>query len=192
MASFKKKPVINLLSLLVLIPVIYGYKVSAEGEKKLSISEVCRKMTVTSENYLYGTVEDEKASYIVVQNDGELANDVERLYLSDDLKDLKYTTIKSIRIKPGEAYTLTLAGNKGLNIKQNGGSIIYLSNESGEILDSVEVPGLKRDESYKKTADGWIVERLVEEVEEVYEVPKPVFSAEGGFYSDAFDLTLSV
>ena len=191
MASFNRKPIVLFLSILVFIPAINGYTASAEGEKKLSISEVCRRMTVTSDSFLYGTVDDEKAGYIVIRNGGELANEVQALFLSDDLKDLKYLTISSIQIKPGEAYTLILADNKGMKIKQNGGSVLYLSNENGEILDSVEVPGLKRNERYRKTADGWKVERLVEDAEETPEVPGPVFSAEGGFYSDAIDLTLS-
>ena len=36
--------------------------------KKLAISEVCRKLTVSSESFLYGTIEDENASYISIEN----------------------------------------------------------------------------------------------------------------------------
>jgi len=84
-----------------------------------------------------------------------------------------------------------IAGDDGMDIKKKGGSIVFLSNVEGKILDSVVVPALARDESYKKKDGSWEVVSLSEGNTEPIEVAAPIFSADSGFYEDDFYLSLS-
>lgn len=179
-----------LLCLIAVVPVMIGYQISRTGVNYISIDEVCRK-TTTSSILDEQTIEDDDSSFVVIRNDGELAFDADKLFLSDNEEDLLYIQMNGSRVHPGDTYKCVMSGDDGMNIKKKGGTIVYLSNVEGKILDSVVVPALARDESYKKNVDGWEIVSWAEETSEPTEVAEPVFSADSGFYEDDFYLSLS-
>jgi hypothetical protein len=172
--------------------VIEAIKISHEGTNNLAISEVCRKTTLEIENKMTRTNDlDDGASYIAIRNNGELPYEIDRLYLMDREESEDKLLIQNITINPGEEYQYIMASDEGLNIKKNGGSVVYLADESGNIIDSVTVPSLAKDESYKMDDNEWRVVSLVDDEDDEIIVPTPVFSIESGFYDKAFRLSIS-
>ncbi len=181
---------ILLLCVLAFVPAMIGYQIARTGANYISISEVCRK-TTTNIMAVDKYIEDSDSSFVVIRNDGELAFDADKLFLSDDEEELQYIEVNGGRVSAGDTYTCVIAGGNGMDIKKKGGTLIYLSNVEGTILDSVVVPALARDESYKKNNDGWEVVSLLGDKFKTFEVAAPVFSADSGFYENDFYLSLS-
>lgn len=182
-----------LFLLLAAIPIILGYYYGHSGISNLEIVEICRRATIAdiSEDFL-----DEDAlgdvCYVSVANNGILTYELDQMYLADDMDaSQEWQPFQSVEIKPGETYQFYMSGEGSLDIKKNGGSIVYLSDQFGNVVNNVEVPALKRNESYKKMGSGWQIIRLVEEEEEIITVPAPSFSKESGFYDEAFELELT-
>lgn len=181
------------LCLIALVPIVFGYQIGRAGINYISIDEVCRKTTTVSAELLSDDqyIEENDSSFVVIKNEGELAFDADKLFLSDNEEDLRYIQVNGGRILPGASYMCVIAGDDGMDIKKKGGSIVFLSNVEGKILDSVVVPALARDESYKKNDGSWEVVSLSEGNTEPIEVAAPIFSADSGFYEDDFYLSLS-
>lgn len=177
------------LCIMVFISCLIGYQAARMGAGFISISEVCRK---TSAKTLSGNqYEDNDVSYVVIKNDGKLAFDADKLFLSDSEEDLRYINVNGGRIHSDDTFTCLMADDEGMDIKKKGGTTIYLSDEEGKILDSVVVPALAREESYQNEGNAWQVVSLSEENSELVEVAAPFFSADSGFYENDFYLTLS-
>ncbi|WP_031472648.1 CotH kinase family protein [[Clostridium] aminophilum] len=187
--KFRYRSPLLFLFMITLIPIMIGYQLSRTGADFISINEVCRK-TIAKPNF--GDRDgDNDVSYVVIKNDGELAFDADKLFLSANGDDLRYIRVSGGRIHSGDTYTCLMEDDEGMDIKKKGGTIVYLSDVEGKILDSIVVPALARDESYQKNSDGWAVVRLSEEVSELLEAAAPVFSADSGFYESDFYLSLS-
>lgn len=191
--KFRFVSLLLLLCLIAIVSSMIGYQISRIGDNHISINEVCRKTTTTAAQTFFDDqyIEDNDASYVVIKNDGELAYDADKLFLSDNEEDLQYIKVNGGRVHPGDTYTCVISGDDGMNIKKKGGTIVYLSTVEGKILDNVVVPALARDESYHKNVDDWEVVSRVEEKTEFIEVAAPVFSADSGFYEGDFYLSLS-
>ena len=97
--------------------------------------------------------------------------------------------MKKIEINPGETYQFYMLSGNSLNIKRSGGSVVYLSDKFGNLVDYVEVPALKQDESYKNMGAGWQIVSLAEK--ETVNGPVISLSRESGFYDGAFELELA-
>lgn len=127
------------------------------------------------------------------------------LYLSDNEKHLKKSPLDQVRIPAGGRAVIWLddSGSDGLHagfqLSKDGDSL-FLSSESGEILDRVSLPKLSYNTSYARCRDGqreW--EQMTptpgEANEEGSPVPvrtgdAPFFSAESGFYEEGFELVM--
>ena len=180
-----------LLIVLAAIPIILGYRYGNSGSSYLEISEICRKTSVANAGgYSWSQdVLDDGLCYVSITNNGVLTYELDPLYLSADINELQTEQrFQGITIVPGETYQFFMFGRHSLDIKKAGGSIIYLSDKFGNIIDTVEVPALDNDQSYKNTAAGWQVISLAEEV---ITVTVPSFSEESGFYDGAFELELT-
>ncbi|WP_026516939.1 CotH kinase family protein [Butyrivibrio sp. MC2021] len=172
------------------VPIMVGYQIARTGDDHISINEVCRKTTTNAfcdDPY----ADDDDLSFVVIKNDGEIAFDADKLFLSDNEEDLQYFNVNGGRINPGETYTCLISGDEEMNIKKKGGSIVYLSNVEGKILDNVVVPALARNESYQKNGEDWEIVSYVDGNIEIDEIAAPVFSSDSGFYEDDFFLSLS-
>ena len=182
-----------LLLVLAAIPIIMGYRYGNSGASHLAISEICRKTTAvdTSEYSWDADALDDGVCYIDIVNNGSLTYELDPIYLSDNIEELQVEqSLSGIAIKPGETYRFCMLSDQSLDIKKLGGSIVYLSDKFGNVVDSVEVPALNPDQSYVSTENGWQVINLVE-IKEVVIVPVPTFSRESGFYDGAFELELT-
>lgn len=180
-----------LLILLAAVPIIQGYYYSSSGASNLSIVEICRKTTVVDtaeyppDEYEIG----DKVCYVTVINNGVLTYELDQMYLSDNMNNLRERQfIQGLEIKPGETYRYHMLSRDSLDIKKSGGSILYLSYKYGNAVDRVEVPALKENEIYQNLEAGW---QIAEVQEEIVAVPVPSFSHEGGFYDEAFELELT-
>ena len=181
-----------LLLLFAAVPVILGYHYGHSGASHLAISEICRKTTVVdaAANSLDKDVIDDGVCYVVVINNGILTYEPDQIYLSDNMYDLQEQQLfQRDAIKPGETYQFYMLSDNSLDIKKSGGSIVYLSDKFGNIVDNVEVPALTKDECYKDMGTGWQVVSLAKE--EIVAVHAPSFSQESGFYDEAFEIELT-
>ena len=175
------------------IPIILGYYYGCSGTSHLVIDEVCRKtINVEMAKQFWGEdVIDDEVCYVSVFNNGALTYELDQIYLSDNMDGLrKMQFSQKVAIKPGETHQFYMLDDNSLDIKKGGGSVVYLSDKFGNIVDELEVPALKQDESYKKMGADWQIINLAEESESIT-VSVPSFSRESGFYDDSFKLELT-
>ena len=180
-----------LFFVLATIPILLGYRCGDSGTSHLTISEICRKTTVLDSTGYYWNADalNDGLGYVVIRNDGVLSCELDPVYLSADIDDLKgEQSLQKITLGPGETYYFYMLSERSLDIKKSGGTIVYLSDKFGNVIDSVEVPALNQDQSYISMEAGWQVINLAEET---ITIPAPSFSREGGFYDGAFDLELA-
>lgn len=185
----RSKAGLMLLCSVLCVPMLFACVFAHSGTSTLELEEICRKTTITVQDLLTDEEEEQDISYVVLHNSGTLAQELGTLYLSDDPYALSYVAIDPVRVAPGESYQFTMSADRSMNIKKVGGSIVYLSDKSGNILDSVTVPALTKGDSYKRSGEAWKIVHPV--VETAISVAAPTFSAESGFYDTAFSLTLS-
>lgn len=135
---------------------------------------------------------------------GESKN-LEDYYLSDDKNDLYKCNLPSIELMPGCYYVIhsesdeMTENDEWLNFRINSQEeTLYLSSREG-VIDIVNVPALYTNTSWSRLGDG---EKEWGNTELTYnfsnngagkvteKIDAPVFSAEGGFYADEFELEL--
>lgn len=180
-----------LLASLAVIPVLLGISVSRSGVHHLIISGYCRKTVRYQENAKTGETEEDKGSFVLIRNNGTFACEVKDLFLSEDDRNLTNLRLEDVVLAPGESFRQDFSSDESLNVKKNGGSMVFLSDAEGVLLDSIVVPALKEEETYLLSDGDWkIVKKTVEDDSTVTVAP-PVFSAPGGFYEKEFELTLS-
>lgn len=189
--SFRQKPLVLFVLALAVIPLFAGIVIGSSGTKMLHITDVCRRYEVRTVNKVTGTDLPEDYSSVTLCNDGIYRNDVKSLYLSVEEDDLMQISIPAISLAPGESYTFELSDSRTLQIKKDAGSVVYLSDKQGHILDQVTIPALSEGAHYQKVDAGWEVINPLGDSEETVVVPMPVFSAESGLYDKPFELTLS-
>lgn len=181
-----------LLGTLAAVPFLYSLRVSSTGIGFLELVEVNRKLSSLEVNPITGEEEEDTVSYVTFRNNGALTLEGETLYLSEDIDRLRQLRLENVTIAPGESYTYTMSSDKSLNIKKDGGSVVYLTDSGDHILDAVTVAPLKKEEAYRKNASGgWDVVWVGAEAEEETVVPVPEFSVPSGFYDEEFDLTIT-
>ena len=127
--------------------------------------------------------------------------------LSDKKSELYKYTFGDVEIKPKGYLIVYAVGNDGLenfntnkvyaNFKLNSkGESIYLTLPTGKVIDKVTYPELKGNESYSRfEINNEVIFKItkgtpMEENKEFVFVKPPVFSANSGFYSNPFMLTL--
>ncbi|MBQ3940651.1 MAG: CotH kinase family protein [Oscillospiraceae bacterium] len=175
---------------------------SSGNASALCINEVCS----TNRNSLKAA-DGSSPDWIELYNAGTSACDLSGIGLSDgDKNRYKFTFPQGASLGAGK-YLIIFCDDTDMTSGElhaafkisASGETVYLTAADGTGLDSVELPELDADVSYGRTADGGDSLSLLkptpgssnDTAEPVCRVEKPVFSAEGGFYDAAFDLTLS-
>lgn len=179
------------------------------AQKHIVINEVC------SSNLSLVLDEDgENSDYIELYNPSFTRVSLEGWCLTDREEATEEHCLGELFIDP-RSYLLVFADGSarkcadgdrqyeylGFRIKEQG-ETLTLIDDQGNMIDRVEVPSLASDISYARLKDGtssWSVVRngtpgKTNEGLERYVFPTleaPVFSAESGFYSQAFELMLS-
>lgn len=170
----------------ILIPAEYR---ATEGRKSLRIVEVCRRTTEpTSALQALGGIEI-NVSYYVVQNTGELGNR-STVYLSLDPEATERIAMK-VDLPAGETAKQLCLPRDGLNLRKKGGSTVYLTDDMEDVVDSVTVPALRKNEACALKSGEWVAYWVIPPEPEPVFVPLPEFSSPGGFYKTDFMLTLS-
>lgn len=172
------------------------------GIKKLQINEICasnaKSYLVSLDDVLF-----ENCDYIELKNTGCLRIKLDNYYLSDKEKNLKKYNIAGNEIAPGEYIVIALdkdfdkEGMFGLSKK---GETVYLSYDSFlgfSILETVEYPELKVNVTWSRISDAsdWNYMNCTPEApngDEISIIAEPIFSADSGFYDDAFYLSVTV
>lgn len=134
--------------------------------------------------------------YIELYNQGSLDWVVQKLYLSDDSSDLGKREIFDCTV-PAKGYQIIKLDTSDLAVSRKGNETIYLSDELGRILDQVTITALDADVSYCRTTDGADAWQLAKQTpsasnDQAVRVldAQVTFSHEGGFYDDAFYVSI--
>ena len=184
--KFRTDRFLILLTVAAMIPILFGYQFMLSGAKTVLICAFCRETAYTGGE---GTDTDRNASYVTIRNEGVLPYELPEAYLSDTEEDLPVFLLNAGTLAPGEEATTWLIGNHKPDIGEKDSAMLYFSDAKGDLLDTISVPVLARNEVYIKQREEWqIVIRPV--TEETVSVPEPQFSAESGFYQDDFYLVL--
>lgn len=180
--------------------VVYLYHAAAD-EVHVVINEAC------SSNF--SVIQDENgnyADYVELYNPSAEPVSLTDMYLSDDNSEPQKHALDGIVVPAGEYVLIWLDKSGGVDAYHapfglsGRGETLYLSDASGRALDSVAVPALTYNTSYGRTGDKkteWA--RMTPtagysndgaQILKAEELAKPVFSAESGFYSQAFEVSI--
>jgi len=152
----------------------------------LQITAFCRK-TVGGVEYVSsgGDSADADVGYLELVNTGTLPYSLKKLTVTDNPERTDGIPLPDRELQPGEVFRCYIEEQDRLDFSGKGGDTVYLI-DSGTKMGSLQLPALERDDRYVLTDGVW---QLVSG-QKVY-VEKPAFSASGGFYDRAFDLTLT-
>ena len=168
------------------------------AESSIVINEVC------SDNFSV-VVGTETCDYVELYNPSMVSVSLKGFSLTDDELEKERFVFGEIEILPKSYLIIRLNGGEVTTDAErlqasfrldNRGEMIALYNDSGELVDKVEIPGLDYDTAYARVDDGaaeWsrlactpLERNLIPEKE-----PAVSFSAESGFYAEPFYLELS-
>lgn len=184
---------ISALLFLLAVDIVSGEK----SDGGLLISEVC------SNNFSTGLKENyEDCDWIEVYNSTDKPVFLGEYFLSDDRNDIHKCKLPDEYLDADEYFVFYASGpdereDFHLNFKiSSRGEVLYLSKE-GDIVDQVEVPELKTNVTWSRLGEEWAKTEatigftnqnasLLPDVE----VESPVFSKQGGFYSEKFFLEI--
>ena len=173
--------------------IIAGFEVRGYFNSQIVIHEICSN----NESYIIDGNE-QVADYIELYNAGELPCQISGLYLSDDEYHLQKMSLDGYVLPSGGIVVIPCVDEMNSFPISSDGEDIYLSNETGEILEHVRVSELENDMAYSKTD----IEKNIWEVTDctpgsVYSqkefvlVEAPVLSRASGFYDTEFDLEIN-
>ena len=176
--------------------------VSVLAAGNLVINEVCTKNTTkaASDGQFY--------DYVELYNPTGSAVSVGGFGLSDDSAQPMRYTIPAGTSVPANGYLVIYCGiseESGVQGADFGlsksGETILLSNASGSLVESMDVPALADDTAFGRVPDGSETTAILNALTpgssnsagaiDKIVVPEPAFSQESGFYSDGFQLSLS-
>ena len=180
-----------------LLVILMGSSMSLQAEHHLRLAEICRQtgavVSADGRNEERRPIRQEESTYITLANDGFLVCRAGELYLSDDEEHLKKYSLPEFTVFPGETWTMTAEFNHLIDFQTTGNTEIYLSDGQGKMLDHVTVPALAAEECYVRgegEPDSWRIVSRARTADGIFAAP-PVFSCQGGFYDQPFELTLS-
>ena len=197
---------IALCCIMAVFAAIVLYMLKDAGRSRLSnsygicINEVC------SDYFPSSFAETQPPSdWIELYNFSDTSINLGEYYLSDDKNDLYKCNLPAVELLPGSYYVIhsecdeMTEEEERLNFKiKSQGENVYLSSSRG-VIDAVNVPALDVNTTWSRLSDAgreWgktertyclsndLAEVMLEKIE------APVFSVEGGFYADEFELEL--
>ena len=166
-----------------------------EGVRQIRFEAIYRKTTLA---YLFpetsaGVGSRNREIFAArLRNEGELDNQGTDLWLSEMEEDLQACAFQAVIIPAGDTQLITMAYEKGPDLEKSGGSILYLSDREGNILDQVEVPALGEGQGFIRSRETgeWTVDPPGRARRETAEIAPPVFSRDSGLYDEGFELRL--
>lgn len=181
---------------------VVGWK--TEKQTDIVINEVCAHNSTILEQGFYGSCD-----YIEIYNSGDEGINLKGYGLSDKRNGNPKFVFEDYDLSPG-AYVIVFASGEVpdieekifTNFKISDEDTIYLTNERGKIIDYVKLISTTPDIVYARESDGadqwttmkgspWAPNEAARKVlVPSDEVSIPVFSEEGGFYEEAFELEM--
>ena len=210
---------ITLFSIIIFLISIIGVCINLEKNEVIDIELVDKDKSLVINEVLAdnnGGLSDEDGEYtdwIEIYNYGEEEINLNGYGITNDLDEPFYWTFPEISIYP-KSFIIVRASGKDrkdnlnflhTNFKINKkGENIYLTHTSGEIIDSLEVPKSDENISFGRKPDGTnnyaILSKatpgssnkvnIIKEVIAEKRLEAPIFSHEGGYYSDTINLEL--
>lgn len=177
-----------------------SFSVLAAGS--IVINEVCTK------NSTVAAADGQFYDYVELYNTSGSSVNVGGFGISDDEAQLSRYTIPAGTTIAGNGYLVvyfgveTGAGVSGADFGlSKKGEQIMLSDSSGRLLETADVPALADDTAFGRVPDGSETYAVLNKltpgssnaagaIEQIV-VPEPTFSQDSGFYSSGFNLTLS-
>lgn len=195
-----KRTLTCILSIIILLSSFSVNAFAASGIKGVVINEVCsaNKKCLKSANGGY-------PDWVELYNTTKSAINLKGARLSDNPDKPDKWIFPDVTIGPGE-YLIVFASDKELTspelhagFKLSGGKdSVVLSDSSGTVVDSVQLPDTKEDESFGRTPNGTGEFALLSPTPKASNaaakskgVAAPVFSHRSGFYGEQFDLSVS-
>ena len=188
----KQQGIVLASGFMAFIFVISGLFARDYFNSQITITEVC------SSNTSYPVDGNELIEdYIEIYNAGFLPSQISGLYLSDDAYNLKKMPLDGHVLQAGEVLVVPCVNDINSFTINNAGEQIYLSDETGRILEQVYVKELDTDTAYTRInldESAWEITKCTPGI--TYEaamtelVKTPVLSHEGGFYDAEFDLEI--
>ncbi len=173
-----------------------------EPGQTVCINEIC-----SSNKRVIEDSGGECSDYIELYNASKEPVSLSGWYLTDDAEETNKAALPDVTIEAGGYFVFFANGRDDsedslpFKISAAGGETILLTDAEGNTVDSVAVPELKADTVYARSADGtdtWAVLEASPGVSNDGSVAvreatldTPLFSAEGGFYSEAFYLSIT-
>ena len=154
---------------------------------------------VISSNTKFVKTDGDYHDMIELFNSSEETIKLSDYYISDSSKNLNKYQLPEVTLGPGEYYTLIASGKGGeqasFKISQDGEKL-FVSNTDGYIIDAVDVPYIPTNNSYGRYNGQFV---FIASPSFGSENPfgyttlsaDPAASAESGFYSEPFAITLS-
>lgn len=210
---------ITLFSIIIFLISVISICINLEKNDAIDIELVDKDKSLVINEVLAdnnGGLSDEDGEYtdwIEIYNYGEEEINLKGYGITTDLEEPFYWTFPDINISP-KSFIIVRASGKDrkdnlkflhTNFKINKkGENIYLTHISGEIIDSLEVPKSDENISFGRKPDGTnnyaILSKatpgssnkvnIIKEVIAEKRLEAPIFSHEGGYYSDTINLEL--
>ena len=210
---------ITLFSIIIFLISVISICINLEKNDAIDIELVDKDKSLVINEVLAdnnGGLSDEDGEYtdwIEIYNYGEEEINLKGYGITNDLEEPFYWTFPDINISP-KSFIIVRASGKDrkdnlkflhTNFKINKkGENIYLTHISGEIIDSLEVPKSDENISFGRKPDGTnnyaILSKatpgssnkvnIIKEVIAEKRLEAPIFSHEGGYYSDTINLEL--
>lgn len=210
---------ITLFSMIIFLISVISICINLEKNDAIDIELVDKDKSLVINEVLAdnnGGLSDEDGEYtdwIEIYNYGEEEINLKGYGITTDLEEPFYWTFPDINISP-KSFIIVRASGKDrkdnlkflhTNFKINKkGENIYLTHISGEIIDSLEVPESDENISFGRKPDGTnnyaILSKttpgssnkvnIIKEVIAEQRLESPIFSHEGGYYSDTINLEL--
>ena len=210
---------ITLFSMIIFLISVISICINLEKNDAIDIELVDKDKSLVINEVLAdnnGGLSDEDGEYtdwIEIYNYGEEEINLKGYDITTDLEEPFYWTFPDINISP-KSFIIVRASGKDrkdnlkflhTNFKINKkGENIYLTHISGEIIDSLEVPESDENISFGRKPDGTnnyaILSKttpgssnkvnIIKEVIAEQRLESPIFSHEGGYYSDTINLEL--
>lgn len=166
------------------------------------INEAC-----TSNQGSYQDASGNTPDWIELYNASDHVIDLSGCGLSDGKKNpFKFTFPNVTVLSPGE-YLIVLCDDTNVTVGEfhaafklsADGETIRLSSPDGILIDMMEIPALEADSTYGRYSNGSGFFSVLTPTpgasndtgKVIVDVAEPIFSVEGGFYNDAFDLTVT-
>ena len=186
------KSKIILITSVQLFACIILFYIGFSGLNNLAINEIETHKNFSVDDVCYG-------EYIELYNKGFLACSVYKVYISDDRNNLKKYEIPANYLE-SNSYMLIYMADADISLSNAGGQEIILSDERGNIIDSVTTEALSDDQVYSRKVDGigeWIVSNATPAFANAGSyfikdnVVPPSLSYKAGFYDSPILLELS-